>query len=173
MNAIGLACRVLSAPAQSPSERPQSSPPTGAVSVRHSQFQNRPNVKGTATGKWVMRACPDRLRLSDLEPLFTCQACGIKGAELRPDFDWGARRDNLVGKRNDRRPLHMPEMARDCWLEVVRCPHCGKMGEALISAEDFLLDFHVGSIPHGFKVIPSNELGSFIFCASCDMPVEP
>src|SRR4051794_6643923 len=67
-------------------------------------------------------------------------------------------------------PLRLPEMARDCWLEVVRCPHCGKMCEALISAEDFLLDFHVGSIPHGFKVIPSNELGSFIFCASCDMP---
>jgi len=28
------------------------------------------------------------LRLSHLEPLFTCQACGIKGADLRPDFNW-------------------------------------------------------------------------------------
>jgi hypothetical protein len=26
---------------------------------------------------------PDHIRLSDLEPLFTCQACGIKGAEVR------------------------------------------------------------------------------------------
>ena len=70
-------------------------------------------------------------------------------------------------------PLRISEMARDCWLEVVRCAHCGKMGEALFSAEDFSLDFRVGSIPHGFKIIPSNEVGSYIFCAACDMPVEP
>jgi hypothetical protein len=25
---------------------------------------------------------PDHVRLSDLEPLFTCQACGLKGAEV-------------------------------------------------------------------------------------------
>jgi hypothetical protein len=30
---------------------------------------------------------PDDVRLSDLEPRFTCQACGTKGADLRPDFD--------------------------------------------------------------------------------------
>jgi hypothetical protein len=30
----------------------------------------------------------DDVRLSDLEPLFTCQACGKKGADVRPDFDW-------------------------------------------------------------------------------------
>jgi hypothetical protein len=28
----------------------------------------------------------DDLRLSDLEPLFTCKACGIKGADVRPDW---------------------------------------------------------------------------------------
>jgi hypothetical protein len=31
---------------------------------------------------------PDDVRLSDLEPLFVCQACGIKGAEVRADFEW-------------------------------------------------------------------------------------
>jgi hypothetical protein len=29
---------------------------------------------------------PDDVRLSDLEPLFTCKACGIKGADVRPDW---------------------------------------------------------------------------------------
>ena len=31
---------------------------------------------------------PDDVRLSDLEPKFTCQACGARGADVRPDFDW-------------------------------------------------------------------------------------
>jgi hypothetical protein len=31
---------------------------------------------------------PDDVRLSDLEPRFTCQACGRHGADVRPDFDW-------------------------------------------------------------------------------------
>jgi hypothetical protein len=30
----------------------------------------------------------DAVRLSDIEPLFTCQACGKKGADVRPNFDW-------------------------------------------------------------------------------------
>jgi hypothetical protein len=29
---------------------------------------------------------PDDVRLSDLEPRFTCQACGRRGAEMRPDW---------------------------------------------------------------------------------------
>jgi hypothetical protein len=33
--------------------------------------------------KWT-----DDIRLSDLEPLFTCQACCKKGADVRPNFDW-------------------------------------------------------------------------------------
>jgi hypothetical protein len=28
---------------------------------------------------------PDDVRLSDIEPLFTCQACGRKGGDVRPD----------------------------------------------------------------------------------------
>jgi len=31
---------------------------------------------------------PDNIRLSDLEPHFICQACGARGADIRPDFDW-------------------------------------------------------------------------------------
>jgi hypothetical protein len=31
---------------------------------------------------------PDDVKLSDLEPLFSCQACGKKGAYVRPDFNW-------------------------------------------------------------------------------------
>jgi hypothetical protein len=29
---------------------------------------------------------PDDIRLSDLEPRFTCQACGRHGADVRPDW---------------------------------------------------------------------------------------
>jgi hypothetical protein len=30
---------------------------------------------------------PDEVRLSDLEPRFVCQACGRRGADIRPNFD--------------------------------------------------------------------------------------
>jgi hypothetical protein len=30
----------------------------------------------------------DDLRLSDLEPLFVCRACGKRGADARPNLDW-------------------------------------------------------------------------------------
>ena len=33
----------------------------------------------------------DEMRLSDLEPRFVCGACGNRGAELRPDFNWNSR----------------------------------------------------------------------------------
>jgi hypothetical protein len=29
---------------------------------------------------------PDNMRLSDLEPKFICQACGRRGADVRPDW---------------------------------------------------------------------------------------
>jgi hypothetical protein len=35
---------------------------------------------------------PDDVRLSDMEPLFACQVCGQKGADVRPDFDWDIKR---------------------------------------------------------------------------------
>ena len=30
---------------------------------------------------------PDEVRLSDLEPKFTCQVCGHRGADIRPLFE--------------------------------------------------------------------------------------
>ena len=30
---------------------------------------------------------PDHVRLSDLEPKFTCKACGHRGADVRPLFE--------------------------------------------------------------------------------------
>jgi len=30
---------------------------------------------------------PDHVRLSDLEPRFTCKACGRRGADVRPLFE--------------------------------------------------------------------------------------
>src|ERR1700724_1662186 len=31
---------------------------------------------------------PDDVGLSDIEPLFICQACGQRGADVRPNFSW-------------------------------------------------------------------------------------
>ena len=31
---------------------------------------------------------PDEVRLSDIEPRFACQACGRRGADVRPNFGW-------------------------------------------------------------------------------------
>jgi hypothetical protein len=31
---------------------------------------------------------PDDVRLSDIEPRFVCTACGKRGADVRPDFNW-------------------------------------------------------------------------------------
>jgi hypothetical protein len=41
---------------------------------------------------------PDDVRLSDLEMRFTCQACGRRGADVRPNFDWEleTQRANVV-----------------------------------------------------------------------------
>jgi hypothetical protein len=49
---------------------------------------------------------PDGARLSGLEPRFTCQVCGKRGADVRPDFDWTARRATESPTRA--RPDHSP-----------------------------------------------------------------
>jgi hypothetical protein len=41
---------------------------------------------------------PDKVRLSDIEPRFTCQACGRRGADVRPNFHW-EREANLRATR--------------------------------------------------------------------------
>jgi hypothetical protein len=38
----------------------------------------------------------DEVRLSDLEPLLVCQACGLKGAEVRADFNWASKQNKTA-----------------------------------------------------------------------------
>jgi hypothetical protein len=42
---------------------------------------------------------PDDLRLSDIEPRFTCTACGKRGADVRPDFNWNRKVVAAMGYR--------------------------------------------------------------------------
>jgi hypothetical protein len=42
---------------------------------------------------------PDGMRLSDLEPRFTCSACGKRGADVRPDFNWNRQTVAMMGYR--------------------------------------------------------------------------
>src|SRR3954447_10256055 len=71
---VVLACLLREAPLDELSCEPSSQYHDGEEKNRHKQ------------SRW-----PDHIRLSDLEPLFTCQACGIKGADLRPDFNWNKK----------------------------------------------------------------------------------
>jgi hypothetical protein len=43
---------------------------------------------------------PDQVRLSDLEPLFICQACGRRGADVRSNFDWEQETRRYDGTTN-------------------------------------------------------------------------
>jgi hypothetical protein len=42
---------------------------------------------------------PDAIRLSDLEPRLTCRACGKRGADARPDFNWNRKPEPAMGYR--------------------------------------------------------------------------
>ena len=41
----------------------------------------------------------DDVRLSDIEGSFTCTACGKRGADVRPDFNWNRRPGAVIGYR--------------------------------------------------------------------------
>jgi hypothetical protein len=41
----------------------------------------------------------DDVRLSDIEDRFTCTACGKRGADVRPDFNWNKRPVKSMGYR--------------------------------------------------------------------------
>jgi hypothetical protein len=47
-----------------------------------------------STDRWA-----DDLRLSDIEPRFTCKACGKRGADVRPDFNWNRQPVEMMGYR--------------------------------------------------------------------------
>jgi hypothetical protein len=42
---------------------------------------------------------PDHVRLSDVESRFVCQACGKRGADVRPDFNWNKKLVGAMGYR--------------------------------------------------------------------------
>src|SRR5882724_2649733 len=64
-------------------------------------------------------------------------------------------------------------MARDRWVEKLRCPNCRKAGIARLSATDeFSWEIQVDGVPEGFKVVGSESSSNF-YCSSCDSPVEP
>src|SRR3974377_2013022 len=42
-------------------------------------------------------AWPDDMRLSALEPRFFCGACGKRGADARPDFNWNRTATAMLG----------------------------------------------------------------------------
>jgi hypothetical protein len=44
-------------------------------------------------------AWPDDVRLSDIEPRFVCTACGKRGADVRPDFNWKEKPIAMMGYR--------------------------------------------------------------------------
>jgi hypothetical protein len=39
--------------------------------------------------------------LSDLEPRFVCKACGKRGADIRPDFNWDRTAVGGMGYRSN------------------------------------------------------------------------
>jgi hypothetical protein len=49
----------------------------------------------------------DDLRLSDIESRFVCAACGKRGADIRPDFNWNIPAVPSIGidEAHDRTPL--------------------------------------------------------------------
>ena len=42
---------------------------------------------------------PDDVRLSDIEARFVCRACGKRGADVRPDFNWDKKPVRVMGYR--------------------------------------------------------------------------
>jgi hypothetical protein len=42
---------------------------------------------------------PDNVWLSDLEPKFVCKACGRRGTDVRPDFNWSKQPVEMMGYR--------------------------------------------------------------------------
>ena len=44
-------------------------------------------------------AWPDDVRLSDIEDRFVCRACGLRGADVRPDFNWNQKPGAVMGYR--------------------------------------------------------------------------
>src|SRR5262249_29150627 len=58
---------------------------------------------------------PGDLRLSDIEPRFICGACGHRGADVRPYFNWNRQTVKMMGYRV-------------LWLFIwTACPNCQRL----------------------------------------------
>ena len=57
--------------------------------------------RSTTIGPGACDRRGDGVRLSDLEPKFTCKACGKKGADVRPEF--GSARPEFGSEEDSRR----------------------------------------------------------------------
>jgi hypothetical protein len=66
---------------------------------------------------------------------------------------------------------HTQSMTDARWIEHVRCPNCGKTGQAeLVEVSQFNNRFEI--VPIGFKVI-TEQYGSNLYCETCNVPVVP
>ena len=49
------------------------------------------HCSGCTCGHSIALMADDDLRLSDIGPQFVCKACGKRGADVRPNFNWKFR----------------------------------------------------------------------------------
>lgn len=62
-------------------------------------------------------------------------------------------------------------MTESHWIEHIRCPRCGKTGDAELS-EIATFENRFDRVPVGFKVV-TNTYGSDFHCETCNIPVAP
>ena len=55
---------------------------------------------------------PDDVRLPDLESRFACKACGKRGADVRPDFNWHLKKGDARMSTLGALPLAIAEMPK-------------------------------------------------------------
>jgi hypothetical protein len=61
---------------------------------------------------------------------------------------------------------------RNHWVENLRCPQCGKVGQAELSMTDGQSwAVQMDRVPVGFKVVQAENSSNF-YCSVCDRPVE-
>jgi hypothetical protein len=85
-------CPRLPARRRSPSER-CATPACAGILIYYQDYRCSHSIAISAD-PW-----PDALRLSDLESRFVCQACGKRGADVRPDFNWNKVPVAMMGYR--------------------------------------------------------------------------
>jgi hypothetical protein len=63
---------------------------TPIIRIRVKSF--RGSSHSVSADRW-----PGELRLSNLEPRFICRACGKRGADVRPEFNWNKAPVDAMG----------------------------------------------------------------------------